>query len=132
MSRLSRDWRPPLTIFGGFRKDEQGRVDFKKHGLLPIFTGARTLAIKHGVRERSTAARLRAAGAAAAVSPENIESIIGAHHVFLHALLEQQLIDSERGVPLSNAVEIKHLSPSRRRQLHDALGVINLMALIVG
>jgi hypothetical protein len=61
MSGLGRDWRPPLTVFGGFRKDDQGRVDFKKHALLPIFTGVRTLAIKHGVRERSTAARLRAA-----------------------------------------------------------------------
>jgi DNA polymerase-3 subunit epsilon/CBS domain-containing protein len=131
MSGLGRDWRPPLTVFGGFRKDEQGRVDFKKNGLLPIFTGARTLAIKHGVRERSTAARLRAAGAAAAVSPENIDAIIGAHRVFLHAVLEQQLIDSERGVPLSNGVEIKRLATSRRRELQDSLGVINLMALIL-
>jgi DNA polymerase-3 subunit epsilon/CBS domain-containing protein len=131
MSGLGRDWRPPLTVFGGFRKDERGRVDFKKNGLLPIFTGVRTLAIKHGVRERSTAARLRAAGAAAAVSPEDIDAIIGAQRVFLRALLEQQLVDSERGVPLSNAVEIKRLSPSRRRELKDALGVINLMALIL-
>jgi len=131
MSGLGRDWRPPLTVFGGFRKDDQGRVDFKKHALLPIFTGVRTLAIKHGVRERSTAARLRAAGAAAGVSPEHIDAIIGAHRLFLRALLEQQLIDSERGVPLSNGVEIKRLSPSRRRELRDALGVMNLMALFL-
>jgi DNA polymerase-3 subunit epsilon/CBS domain-containing protein len=131
MSGLAHDWRPPLNIFGGFRKDEQGRVDVKKHGLLPIFTGVRTLAIKHGIHERSTAARLRAAGPAAAVSPDEIEAIIGAHRIFLRALLEQQLIDSERGVPLSNAVEIKRLSPARRRELQDALGVINLMALIL-
>jgi signal-transduction protein with cAMP-binding, CBS, and nucleotidyltransferase domain len=91
----------------------------------------RTLAIKHGVRERSTAARLRAAGGAAGVPPEHIEAIIGAHRLFLRALLEQQLIDSERGVPLSNGVEIKRLSPSRRRELRDALGVINLMALFL-
>jgi DNA polymerase-3 subunit epsilon/CBS domain-containing protein len=131
MSGLAHDWRPPLNIFGGFRKDEQGRVDFKKNGLLPIFTGVRTLAIKHAIHERSTAARLRAAGPAAAVSSDNVEAIIGAHRIFLRALLEQQLIDGERGVPLSNAVEIKRLSPARRRELQDALGVINLMALIL-
>jgi DNA polymerase-3 subunit epsilon/CBS domain-containing protein len=130
MSGLGRDWRPPLTVFGGFRKDDQGRVDFKKHALLPIFTGVRTLAIKHGVRERSTAVPAAAVGAAG-VSPEHIEAIIGAHRLFLRALLEQQLIDSERGVPLSNGVEIKRLSPSRRRELRDALGVMNLMALFL-
>ncbi len=133
LSALARDWRPPLTVFGGFRKDEQGRVDFKKGGLLPILTGARALAILHGVRKRATAARLRevAAGAPAIASPENVESIISAHRLLLRAVLEQQLVDGERGLPLSNAVEIIRLSATRQRELRDALGVVNLLALIL-
>src|SRR5262249_57061071 len=93
LSALAREWRSPLTIFGGFRKDEQGRVDFKKGGLLPILTGARALAIRHGVKERTTAARLRevAAAAPAVISPDNVESIISAHRLLMRAVLEQQL-----------------------------------------
>jgi len=133
LSSLARDWRPPLTVFGGFKKDEQGRVDFKKGGLLPILTGARALAIRHGVKERATAARLRevAAGAPSIVAPEHAESIIGAHRLLLRAVLDQQLVDKERGLPLSNAVEIKRLSPARQRELRDALGEMNLLALIL-
>src|SRR5262249_9819804 len=36
MSALARDWRPPLTPFGGFRKDEQRRVDLQNGRLLPL------------------------------------------------------------------------------------------------
>jgi CBS domain-containing protein len=130
MSAPARDWRLPLTVFGGFRKDEQGRVDLKKRGLMQIFTSARTCAIKHGVRERSTAARLRAAGNRAGVPSENIEAIISGHRVLLRVILEQQLIDTERGVPVSNSVEIKRLSAFQRKELHDALMAINLLRLV--
>ena len=133
LSALAREWRAPLTILGGFRKDEQGRVDLKKGGLLPIRTGARALAIRHGVKARTTAARLRevAAAAPAVITPENVESIISAHRLLMRAVLEQQLVDSERGLPPSNAVEIKRLPPARQRELRDAVGVINLLALIL-
>ncbi|HTO81165.1 MAG TPA: DUF294 nucleotidyltransferase-like domain-containing protein [Methylomirabilota bacterium] len=131
MSALARDWRPPLTPFGGFRKDEQGRVDLKKGGLLPIVTGVRTLAIRQGVRERSTLARLRAVGANGTLSPENIDDIIAAHRRLLRAVLEQQLVDTEQGVPLSNAVDVRRLSAERRRELRDAFGILNLMSLIL-
>jgi DNA polymerase-3 subunit epsilon/CBS domain-containing protein len=131
MSALARDGRAPLTLFGGFRKDKQGRVNLKKGGLLPIFTGARTLAIKQGVRERSTASRLRAVGDNAGIEPENIETLIRAHRVLLRAVLEQQLIDTECGVPPSNLVEIRRLSSRRREELHDALMAIELLRLIL-
>jgi len=133
LSSLAREWRPPLTVFGGFKKDDLGRVDFKKGGLLPIVTGARALAIRHGVKERTTAARLREVSAAAPTiaPPEHVESIIGAHRLLLRAVLEQQLLDRERGLPLSNAVEIKRLSSARQRELRGALGVVNLLALIL-
>jgi DNA polymerase-3 subunit epsilon/CBS domain-containing protein len=133
LSSLAHDWRPPLTLFGGFKKDDQGRVDFKKGGLLPILTAARALAIRHGVKERATAARLRevAAGAPSIVAPEHAESIIDAHRLLLRAVLDQQLVDKERGLPLSNAVEIKRLSPARQRELRDAVAVMNLLSLIL-
>jgi len=131
MLGLARDSRPPLTAFGRFRKDDRGRVDLKKGGLLPIITAVRTLAIRHGIHERSTVGRLRAAGANGTLSPEDVEAITRAHRCLLRAVLEQQLIDIEQGVPLSNAVEIGRLSAERRSELRDALGIMNLISLIL-
>jgi len=131
MLGLARDWRPPLTAFGRFRKDDRGRVDLKKGGLLPVITAVRTLAIRHGIHERSTVGRLRAAGANGILSPGDVEAITRAHRCLLRAVLEQQLVDIEQGVPLSNAVETGRLSTERRRDLRDALGIMNLMSLIL-
>ncbi|MEH0072307.1 putative nucleotidyltransferase substrate binding domain-containing protein [Pannonibacter sp. Pt2-lr] len=45
---------PPLGLFGRIRKDDQGRVDLKSGGLLPIVAGARAIALRHGVTALST------------------------------------------------------------------------------
>ena len=76
-------------------------------------------------------ARLRAVGANGSLSPENIDDIIAAHRRLLRAVLEQQLVDTEQGVPLSNAVDVRRLSAERRRELRDAFGILNLMSLIL-
>ena len=131
MAALTRDWQPPFTLFGGYRTDVNGRVDLKTCGLLPIFTGARTLAIQQGIRERSTASRLKAAAANAAIPPENIETILNARRVLLRLVIEQQLIDTQSGVPVSNSVEIKRLWPNQRKELHDALMAMRLLSLIL-
>ena len=54
---------PPFTLFGGFRVEGDGRIDLKRHGLMPIFTAARVLSIRHDVRARSTIERLRGVAA---------------------------------------------------------------------
>ncbi|MGE0701421.1 MAG: DUF294 nucleotidyltransferase-like domain-containing protein, partial [Hyphomicrobiaceae bacterium] len=57
LTELARQWRSPVTILGGFHKVD-GRVDLKKGGLMPIFTGARVLALRHGIAELATRERL--------------------------------------------------------------------------
>ncbi len=47
----------PFTLFGNLRTEE-GRIDLKLHGLFPIVTAARALAIRHDIRRRSTRQRL--------------------------------------------------------------------------
>jgi CBS domain-containing protein len=131
LSALAGDWQSPVTLFGGFRKDADGRVDLKKGGLLPIFTGARTLAIMRGIRERSTVDRLKAASSNASIEAESLEAIISAHRMLLRLVLEQQLADIDRGVAVSNSVEIARLSRSERKKLHEALSTIQLLSLIL-
>lgn len=132
IEELARSWRSPLTILGNIRTDQDGRADLKKGGLLPMFTGARALALKHGARARSTPERLRALGAKGIASADQIEGIATAHKQVLGALLTQQLIDSERGVPLSPRVELSRLGKAERAELKAALGKVSALMDIVG
>ena len=97
-------------MFGKIRTDDNGRADLKIGGLMPIFTAARVLAIRHDVRARSTPERFRGVAAAGVGAPSDIEAIIAAHRLLLGTMLEQQLADTQAGVPLSPRVEIGRLS----------------------
>src|SRR3546814_12378697 len=51
----------PISLtWRGRPRLEDGRVDLKKGGLLPVFSAARVAALLHGITARSTPARLEA------------------------------------------------------------------------
>jgi DNA polymerase-3 subunit epsilon/CBS domain-containing protein len=124
LSELARDWRAPTTLFGNIRTDMKGRVDLKKGGLLPLFSSARVLSIRHDVRVRSTPERFRGVAAAGIGSPADIEAIIEAHRLLLGTILDQQLADAEAGIPLSPRVDIARLTKGLREELRAALGQV--------
>src|SRR5690606_29525223 len=107
------------------------RIDLKKAGLMPIFTSARVLSIRHDVRARSTPDRLRGVAARGIGSPEEIEEIIDAHRVILGAMLDQQLADVENGAPLSPRVNPDRLGKSGKRQLAKALAKVDAIIDLV-
>ncbi|MGE0767458.1 MAG: DUF294 nucleotidyltransferase-like domain-containing protein [Hyphomicrobiaceae bacterium] len=114
-----------ITWFGTFRTDDKGRIDLKRHGLLPIFTAARVLSIKHDVRARSTADRLRGVVAKGAAKAEAVDAILHAQRTFLAAVIAQQLADTRGGVPLSARVATDELSKAERAELKAALGAVD-------
>jgi DNA polymerase-3 subunit epsilon/CBS domain-containing protein len=116
--------RAPLTLFGRIRTDEAGRVDVKKSGLLPLFTAARVLAIRHGLDARSTPDRLRGVAAKGIGAAADIEAIIAAHRILLEAGLRQQLLDAEAGVTLSPLVAPASLPPALRQALPGAFRAV--------
>lgn len=130
LTELARQWQSPLTLFGGFQK-ANGRVDVKKAGLMPIFTGARILALRHGVDARSTPERLRGVLARGIGAKDTIYSIIDAHEVLLRSILEQQLEDGRMGVPLSAKVDVDRLSREARRELKEAIQTVALVIDLV-
>ncbi|MEZ5775520.1 MAG: DUF294 nucleotidyltransferase-like domain-containing protein [Hyphomicrobiaceae bacterium] len=125
LTELARDWRAPFTLFGGIKVDEKGRVDLKKGGLMPIFTGARVLAIRHDVRATATPARLAGVRALGIGSAEDLDAADEAHRVILGAILDQQLRDTAAGLPLSNRVEVARLGKEMQAELKTALGAIS-------
>ncbi len=100
----------PLGWFGRFRTEEDGRMDLKRGGIMPVFSAARVLALKHGVLERSSAARLEAMRGQGSVPQRQIEQVLEAHKIILGVILNQQLMDIEKGVPPSSRVDPKAMS----------------------
>ncbi len=132
LSELAREWRPPFTMLGKIRTDMKGRIDLKKTGLLPLFTAARALSIRHDVRARSTRERFRGVAAAGVGAASEIEAIIEAHRVLLATVLRQQLADAEAGIRLSPNVDVAHLTKKAREELRAALGRVRSAVDLVG
>ena len=125
------DFTSPLGMFGRLRL-KKGRLDAKRHGIMPIFSAARILAIQHGIGERSTPARLEAAGALAADSREAVGHLVEAHRILLDEILAQQLRDIGRGIPHGNSVALKEMSAPRQRQFRWALEQVDRVRGVLG
>ncbi|MDX2157651.1 MAG: DUF294 nucleotidyltransferase-like domain-containing protein [Hyphomicrobiaceae bacterium] len=131
LTELARQWRSPLGLLGGFQKVD-GRVDLKKGGLMPIFTGARVMALSSGIAARSSQERLEAAKALGKGSASDYDAVIDAHEVLLGAILDQQIEDAARGVPLSPRVAVDRLAPKARRRLKAAVQAVDTAVALVG
>ncbi|MDH3218506.1 MAG: DUF294 nucleotidyltransferase-like domain-containing protein [Gammaproteobacteria bacterium] len=122
---------PPLGLFGRFKLDN-GRMDLKMGGIMPLFSTARTLAIKHGIRARSTPGRFNELVTRIDKMQTTIENLSEAHRIIFNAILEQQLIDLEAGIPLSNRVAPASLGFASRDQLKWALEQVPNVSNLLG
>jgi DNA polymerase-3 subunit epsilon/CBS domain-containing protein len=122
----------PFTMLGRFRVDEKGRIDLKKYGLMPIFTAARVLSIRHDVRARSCADRLKGVAAKGVATYAAVDAIIEAQRTLLASVISQQLVDTEAGIPLSTRVAPARLDKAHVARLKAALravdGVLELVS----
>ncbi len=130
LTELARQWQSPTTMFGGFHKVD-GRLDLKKHGLMPIFTGARVLALRHGVLARSTLDRLKGVVSRGVGSERGIDDILAAHELMLSRVLEQQMLDVKSGIRLSPRIDVDRLDKSEKRALKDAIEAVPLLIDLV-
>jgi signal-transduction protein with cAMP-binding, CBS, and nucleotidyltransferase domain len=124
-------FQSPLGWFGRLRSEE-GRVDLKLGGLMPLFSTARVLALQNGLDERPTPARLEMARDRGAIAPELAASLIAAHRILLDTILAQQLRDIRRGVRLSNRVAPSELQGEQRDRLRWALKQVPDVANALG
>lgn len=123
---------PPLGWFGRLRLEEDGRMDLKRGGIMPIFACARVLALKHGLLERSTAARLEALRNKADIPKRQVEQVLEAHKILLGVILNQQLADIERGTPPSSRVDPKDIPSTEKERLKWALEHVKSVRDLLG
>jgi CBS domain-containing protein len=124
--------RPPVNWLGRFSLEEDGRMDLKMHGIMPIFSAARVLALRHALPDHSTAARLDALRGKPDASEENLDELLEAHQIILRSILQQQLADIEHGIPPSNRVDPKKLHAPEKAHLMWALKQVPLVRDLLG
>lgn len=122
---------PPIGFFGRFKLDN-GRMDLKMGGIMPLFSTARTLAIKHGIRARSTPERFAELRAQVGKMKKTLKNLSEAHRIIFDIILQQQLFDLEAGIPLSNRVAPASLSSAARDRLHWALEQVPNVSNLLG
>lgn len=121
LSETARRRASPFTLLGGMKRDQNGRLDLKMTGLLPIVSAARVLSIRHGVRARSTVERLAGVREERNLSAALMDTIAAAQRTLLGAVLEQQLADIGAGVSLSPRIATARLTKSQSAALKSAL-----------
>jgi CBS domain-containing protein len=117
-------------LLGGIRTDG-GRIDLKLHGLFPVVTAARALAIRHDIRRRSTRERLEGLIERGLGNPAEIAGLVAAHRLFIALMLEQQGHDVETGIAVSNKVAVAALPRSRQAELKSALKAVQAVPDLV-
>ncbi len=123
------DHRAPINLFGRF-KTQEGRVDLKLGGQLPITSGARTMALRLGCLATSTGDRLQAVQEAGILDADDMDSLCEAYRLVTRTILEQQLADIRTGHGPSSRVDPKRLPRRLRRRLKDALRVLEALPSI--
>jgi DNA polymerase-3 subunit epsilon/CBS domain-containing protein len=111
---------PPIGFLGQL-KTEDGRIDLKRYGLLPIVSSARLLALRHGVALRSTEDRLRGVSDLGAGGTD-LSRALDAHERFLGHILRSQMADLAVGRRASNKVPLTLIpAATGRAELKDDL-----------
>jgi CBS domain-containing protein len=111
-------WWARLTA----RNDEQP-LDLKKLGTFPIVHGVRALSLQHGIRESSTAQRLRRLVEMKQLDADLGRDLLEGLHFLMGLKLRHQLLQRRAGQAPGNLVRPSELSTLERAQLKDALAI---------
>ena len=110
----------PFGLMGNLKTKDK-RLDLKMHGLMPIFSAARALALRHGYEERSTQRRLQRYAKDFPDSKHLVDNLAQAHQTLLTFVLHQQLADIINGAPVCNSIEVKSFSDFDQNRLKWSL-----------
>jgi len=124
--------RPSINWFGRFRLDEGGRMDMKMHGIMPVFSAARVLALRHALTQHSTAGRLDALRGLPDIPEESLDALLEAHQIIMRHILQQQLADIDRGIPPSNRIDPRKLHLPEKAHLKWALEQVPRVVGLLG
>lgn len=125
-----RDHGSALRWFGRFATERddpehKGKINLKLYGTLPLVEGVRMLALREGVEETGTLARIKALCESGAFKRDEADDLDAAYKTICDLMLRRQIADFKAGLTVSNFLHPKTLRPQERRQLRDAFRAID-------
>ena len=126
LAQATRSVAPRFSLLGNLSLDN-GRMNLKRDGLLPLVSLARTLALRIGSRSRATPERLRDVVAAGRLGEKDAERLIRLHVLILTLILKQQLDDIEQGIPTGNSIIYRDLGRDVQQQLKRGLRRLDMV-----
>lgn len=106
-------------------------INLKLRGTLPLVEAARLLALRAGLPETSTLARLDGLLAAGALNPDDHDNLKDAFQFISHLLLRQQLEDAAAGREIGEFVPEERLSKREKDHLVTCLrNIVNVRTLL--
>lgn len=133
---IEADHGAALGWFGRLRserdkQDRPGMINLKLRGTLPLVEAARLLALRAGLPETSTLARLDGLLAAGALNPDDHDNLKDAFQFISHLLLRQQLEDAAAGREIGEFVPEERLSKREKDHLVTCLrNIVNVRTLL--
>ncbi|MCY1404448.1 hypothetical protein D9M71_196560 [compost metagenome] len=111
----------PLTFLGQL-KTLDARIDVKRGGIFPIVHGCRALALREGMEERGTLARLAALKERGVLDSALVDNLAESFELFLQLRLVQQLAGARDG--RAQGLDVSRLSRHDRDLLRFGLHVV--------
>ena len=128
LARFALSHRPPTRRFRGLvvehGGEHPGTLDLKHGGLVPILDLARWGAMAAGVTSATTPERLRAAGEAGTLAPEDTHTLRDAFELINNLRLEHQVAQLRAGRQPDDYIDPEELSPLMRVQLRQAFRAV--------
>jgi len=117
-------YTPRFTLFGR-PLAENGRIDLKRNGLLPLVGFARALALRVGSSARSTPGRIEAIRDAGRIGEHDATALIETHRFLMDCIVRQQIADVHDGIAPSSRVITRSLSRDDRHELRHRLHALD-------
>ena len=125
---IEADHKVALGFFGRLapskRDDGSARINLKLQGTLPLVEGVRLLALREGIVEHSTLARIHALHAAGVLDGNEQDYLRGAFHHISFLLLREQIAAFQANRPVGNEITPAGLTERERDMLVDALKAV--------
>ncbi len=132
LMHLARDCistKSPLSFFKNFLVEKDGkyknRLDLKTRGLVPFVDFARVMALRHGLRETNTLARIQKLGEESLIPHELYSEIREAYEFQMQIRIVHQIRLIENGQEPDNYIDPSEISDREKHTLKEAFEVIN-------
>ena len=124
------DHNTALGLFGGFitekePKEYRGHVNLKYAGIIPLVGAIRLMALRTGVEETATLARISALAQNGILSRTEREDLTQAFSTITDTVMRRQLADYRLGLRVGYFVNPDALSKHQRAALIEALKAVN-------